>query len=151
MSEEEKKSQSDEQAEQGALRRRASWNSSFSALSYIYTVLTDKTVRLRNTDQWTTIALILGTICVLLSAWITPLGKLRGNVVGICDLFAGVVLVLFIVNRFGIINTLPRRQALLIWQLLLVFSYLGAYLTVNVAAIIAYCISNTSLGPTPSF
>jgi hypothetical protein len=151
MSEEEKKSQSEEQAQQGAVRRRASWKSSFSAVNYIFTVLTDKTVRLRNTDRATTIALVVGTFFVLISACITPFGILQGNAVGMCDLFAGVILVLFIVNRFGIINTLPRRQALLIWQLLLVFAYLGIYVTVNAAVLIAYIISSTCLGPSPSF
>jgi len=80
---------------------------------------------------------------LFLSPWINPLGKIRTNLLVVCDIFAGAVLIFYFANRFGILNTLSKRQALLTWQLILAAVYFGAYLTINLAVIIGFVISNS--------
>jgi len=128
--------------EDGINKRRSRWHTSLVAFRFVQSVSNDDGIRIRDTDKATSIALVIATICLLLSPWINPLGKIRTNLLVVCDVFAGAVLVFYIANRFGIINTLSRRQALLTWQLILAAVYLGAFITINVAVIIGFVISN---------
>jgi hypothetical protein len=127
----------------GINQRRSRWETSLEAFKLVQSVAGDEGVRVRDSDKVTSIALVIATICLLLSPWINPLGKIRTNLLFLCDVLAGAVLIFYIMNRFGIINTLSRRQALLTWQLILAGLYLGAYLTINLAVIIGFVISNT--------
>jgi hypothetical protein len=133
----------------GANKRRSRWRTSLSAFRFVRSVSSDDGIRIRDSDKATSIALAIATICLLLSPWINPLGKIRTNLLVVCDVFAGAVLVFYIANRFGIINTLTRRQALLTWQLILAAVYFGAFLTINLAALIGFVVSNSFLQLSP--
>jgi hypothetical protein len=133
----------------GINQRRSRWESSLDAFKLVQSVSGDDGIRVRDSDKATSIALVIATICLLLSPWINPLGKIRTNLLFLCDVLAGAVLIFYITNRFGIINTLSRRQALLTWQLMLAAVYLGAYLTINLAVIIGFVISNSFIQVKP--
>jgi hypothetical protein len=124
-------------------KRRSRWQTSMIAFRYIQSVSADVGIRIRDSDKATSIALAIATICLFLSPWINPLGKIRTNLLVVCDIFAGAVLIFYFANRFGILNTLSKRQALLTWQLILAAVYIGAYLTINLAVIIGFVISNS--------
>jgi len=63
----------------------------------------------------------------------------------VCDALVGVMLVFYVANRFGILNTLTPRQALLTWQLMMGASFLGIFATINLAVLIAMVIANTNI------
>jgi hypothetical protein len=139
---------SDEEAASGSPtlnKRRSRWLTSLLAFRYVQSVSADVGIRIRDTDKATSIALAIATICLVLSPWINPLGKIRTNLLVVCDIFAGAVLVFYFANRFGIINTFSKRQALLTWQLILAAVYIGAFLTINLAFIIAFVVSNSMI------
>jgi len=124
-------------------KRRSRWQTSLIAFRYVQSVSADNGIRIRDTDKATSIALAIATICLFLSPWINPLGKIRTNLLIVCDVFAGAVLVFYFANRFGILKTLNKRQALLTWQLILAAVYVGAFLTINLAVVIGFVISNS--------
>ncbi len=70
---------------------------------------------------------------------------MRLQFVLICDLLVGVMLIFYLANRFGIINTLTPRQALLTWQLIMGSAFLGIFMTINLAVVIGLLIANTSV------
>jgi hypothetical protein len=55
------------------------------------------------------------------------------------------MLTFYVANRFGILNTLSPRQALLTWQLLIGASFLGTFLTLNFALVVALLVSQQSI------
>src|SRR5215469_2411473 len=81
-------------------KRRSRWETSMIAFRYVQSVSADDGIRIRDSDKATSIALAIATICLLLSPWINPLGKIRTNLLVVCDVFAGAVLIFYLANRF---------------------------------------------------
>jgi hypothetical protein len=129
----------------GIAARRSRWESSFAAIRYINSLGRDEEVKVRDSDRATTIFLLLASILTVLSLVIKPFAGMRLQFVLICDLLVGVMLIFYLANRFGIINTLTPRQALLTWQLIMGSAFLGIFMTINLAVVIGLLIANTSI------
>lgn len=129
----------------GIAMRRSRWESSFAAVRYINSLGRDEEVKVRDSDRATTIFLLLASILTVLSLVIKPFAGMRLQFVLICDLLVGVMLIFYLANRFGIINTLTPRQALLTWQLIMGSAFLGIFMTINLAVVIGMLIANTAI------
>ncbi|MBC7996662.1 MAG: hypothetical protein IAF58_01895 [Leptolyngbya sp.] len=129
----------------GIALRRSRWESSSAALRYINSLGRDQEVKVRDSDRATTIFLLLATILTVLSLAIKPFAGMRLQFVLVCDLLVGVMLVFYVANRFGIINTLTPRQALLTWQLIMGAALFGIFMAVNLAVVIGLLLANTSI------
>jgi hypothetical protein len=127
----------------GIVQRRSRWYSSLAALRYVNSLSKDDDVRVRDSDRATSIFLLIGAILTIVSLVVPQLAPHRVPLVLVCDALVGVMLVFYVANRFGILNTLSPRQALLTWQLLMGASFLGIFLTINFALIIALQVSQT--------
>jgi hypothetical protein len=125
--------------------RRSRWATSADALRYIGTLTRTDGVKIRDSDRATSIALLIVTILTIIAPWVRPLAQMRATLFILCDIFIAAVIFFYAVNRFGIINTLTPRQAILCWQLMLVFIYVGVFLTVNMGYVIGLVIANTSI------
>ncbi|MCC6978570.1 MAG: hypothetical protein IT343_09620 [Candidatus Melainabacteria bacterium] len=127
----------------GIAMRRSRWESSFAAVRYINSLGRDEEVKVRDSDRATTIFLLLASILTVLSLVIKPFAGMRLQFVLICDVLVGVMLIFYLANRFGIINTLTPRQALLTWQLIVGSAFLGIFMTINLAVVIGMLIANS--------
>ncbi|MBA3856774.1 MAG: hypothetical protein C0507_07690 [Cyanobacteria bacterium PR.3.49] len=127
----------------GIAMRRSRWESSFAAVRYINSLGRDEEVKVRDSDRATTIFLLLASILTVLSLVIKPFAGMRLQFVLICDVLVGVMLVFYLANRFGIINTLTPRQALLTWQLIVGSAFFGIFMTINLAVVIGMLIANS--------
>lgn len=112
--------------------RRSRWDSSFVALRYLSGIGRDTQIKVRDSDRATSFGLLIVSIFTLVSIFVPPLIEYRFNLLAVADLLAGVSIVFYIANRFGIISTLPPRAALLAWQLMLGAWFIGIYVTINV-------------------
>jgi|GEM_PF-844410 len=129
----------------GIAMRRSRWESSFAAVRYINSLGREEEVKVRDSDRATTIFLLLASILTVLSLVIKPFAGMRLQFVLVCDALVGVMLIFYLANRFGIINTLTPRQALLTWQLIMGSAFLGIFMTINLAVVIGLLIANTSI------
>lgn len=127
----------------GIALRRSRWESSFAAVRYINSLGRDEEVKVRDSDRATTIFLLLASILTVLSLVIKPFAGMRLQFVLVCDVLVGVMLIFYLANRFGIINTLTPRQALLTWQLIVGSAFLGIFMTINLAVVIGMLIANS--------
>ena len=92
--------------------RRSRWESSFVALRYLSGIGKDAQLKVRDSDRATSVMLLVIGILTLASIFIPTLAELRFNFLAVCDLLAGVCIVFYIANRFGILSTLPPRAAI---------------------------------------
>lgn len=129
----------------GIVQRRSRWYSSLAALRYVNSLSKDDDVKVRDSDRATSISLLIGAICTIVSLVVPQLAPHRVPLVLACDALVGVMLLFYVANRFGILNTLSPRQALLTWQLLMGATFLGIFMTINFALIIALEVSHTSI------
>lgn len=123
--------------------RRSRWYSSLAALQYVSSLSKDDDVRVRDSDRATAIFLLISATLTVLSLVIPTLAPHRLTFMLVCDILLGVMLVFYVANRFGILNTLSPRQALLSWQLMMGASFLGIFMTINLAVIIALIVAHT--------
>lgn len=129
----------------GIVQRRSRWYSSLAALRYVNSLSKDDDVKVRDSDRATSISLLIGAIFTIISLVVPQLAPHRVPLVLVCDALVGVMLLFYVANRFGILNTLSPRQALLTWQLLMGATFLGIFMTINFALIIALEVSHTSI------
>ncbi len=115
--------------------RRSRWESSFVALRYLSGIGRDTQIKVRESDRATSFSLLIVAIVTMVSLFVPGLAEYRFNMLAVCDLLAGVSVVFYIANRFGILATLPPRAALLCWQLMLGTWFIGMYVTINVVLI----------------
>ncbi len=127
--------------------RRSRWQSSLAAMRYVSSISQDEGVQVRDTDRFTSLALLI--ICMFALCAMLPLPyfawlySMRLGLVLLVDFLIGFVLLLYTANRLGILTTLTPRQAILSWQLMLAASLIGIYMAVNLAVIIALVLANT--------
>jgi hypothetical protein len=129
----------------GIVQRRSRWYSSLAALRYVNSLSKDDDVRVRDSDRATSISLLIGAIFTVISLIVPQLAPHRVPLVLACDALVGVMLLFYVANRFGILNTLSPRQALLTWQLLIGATFLGIFMTINFALIIALEVSHNAI------
>jgi hypothetical protein len=115
--------------------RRSRWESSFVALRYLSGIGRDTQIKVRDSDRATSFSLLIVAVLTMISLFVPGLADYRFNLLAVCDLLAGVSVVFYIANRFGILSTLPPRAALLCWQLMLGTWFIGMYVTINVVLI----------------
>ena len=115
--------------------RRSRWESSFVALRYLSGIGRDTQIKVRDSDRATSFSLLIVAFLTLVSLFVPGLADFRFNLLAVCDLLAGVSVIFYIANRFGILSTLPPRAALLCWQLMLGAWFIGMYVTINVVLI----------------
>jgi hypothetical protein len=127
----------------GITQRRSRWHSSLTAFRYVNSLSRDDEVKVRDTDRATSIALLVVSILTVLSLIIRPFSTHRLDLLLVCDLLVGASLIFYVANRFGILSTLPPRQALLAWQLMMGAGFIGVFTTINLAVIIALAVANT--------
>ena len=125
------------------VNRRSRWYSSLTAFRYVRSLSKDEDVRIRDSDRITGIFLLVAAGLTGLSLLLPQLAAHRLAFVLASDSALGTMLVLYVVNRFGILSTLNARQALLSWQLMMGAAFLGIFITINMAVAIALVVANT--------
>jgi len=126
--------------------RRNSWDSSIDALAYIYGLLRKPELQIRQSDRITGFALLLATTGTILCLLLRNMTGLNLKIMMLCDFFLGVSLIIYVFNRLGILTALPPRQALLTWQLIQAFTYVGVFIAINAALILSAFLSAVPLG-----
>jgi hypothetical protein len=119
--------------------------SSWAALQYVSSISRDNYVRLRVSDRVTSVALLLASIMAVLSVVFHPLARIRLPLAITCDFLVGVMILLYLINRLGILIVLSPREALLTWQLIVVACVFGIFITVNIGMFIAILVLNPTL------
>ncbi len=130
----------------GISQRRSRWHSSLTAFRYVNSLSRDDEVKVRDTDRATSVALLVVSVLAVLSMVIRPFATHRLDLLLVCDLLVGASLMFYVANRFGILSTLPPRQALLTWQLMMGAGFVGVFTTINLAVIIALVVANLTPG-----
>lgn len=125
------------------INRRSRWLSAAAALRYVNGVQKDNDLKVRDSDKATAIALLCCCFVALLCLVVPQLEDFKVVFVLVSDILVGVALLMYVANRFGIVTTFQPRQALLTWQLMLGSCLLGVFLTINLALLIAWAVSNT--------
>lgn len=122
------------------VKRRPRLESSLAALQYINSIARDNYVHLRVSDRLTSITLLLAAILAVLSLVFHPLAGIRLPLVILCDVLVGVMILLYLTNRLGILIILSPREALLTWQLIVVSCVFGIFLTINIGLFVAVLV-----------
>jgi hypothetical protein len=127
------------QKAEGRRMRKSGVESSVKAFQYVHKLSQDDDVRIRDTDRSTSF-LLLGSIALaVLSLLFAVCFGILGTVA--CDLAVGFMLLFYVANRFGILNTFTPRQALLTWQLIVGTVFLSVFITINIGLILAFYVS----------
>lgn len=122
--------------------RRSRFVSSWSALAYVMSLSRENEVKLRDSDRATTIMLAFVCTLTIVSFFVKSMVPQRLNLLLLCDVLFGATLVFYLTNRFGIVSTLPTRQALLTWQLMLCAFLIGTFVTVNLLMFLGFALPN---------
>jgi hypothetical protein len=128
-----------------APQRRSGWQSSIAAVAYINELAKQPELQIRHSDRITAISLLLATLATVLCLLLHKLSGISFQLMILCDFFLGVSLIIYVCNRLGILTALPPRQASLTWQLLQAFTFVGVFLTVNLALVLTLILSSISL------
>jgi hypothetical protein len=115
--------------------RRSRWESSFVALRYLAGIGKDAQLKVRDSDRATSLMLAIIGLLTVVSIFVPTLAIIRFNLLAVCDVLAGVCIVFYIANRFGILSTLPPRSAILCWQLMIGSWFIGMFVTINVVLV----------------
>jgi len=122
--------------------RRSRWQSSLAAINYLSSISKNEELKVRVSDRVTGIALMMTSIITVLCLVLRPASPLRLAIMVLCDFFLAITLAFYIINRLGILTTLAPRQAILILQLLKAFTFIGVFLTINLAILVSLALSN---------
>ncbi len=126
-------------------KRRSRWKSSLDALGYMYELSQKPELKIRESDRVTGVALLIATPSAILCLVLHKLSGVSLQIMLLSDFFLGVALIIYVMNRLGILTALPPRQALLTWQLIQAFTYVGIFIAVNTAIIMSLILSSLSL------
>lgn len=136
----------------GHIQRRSQWRSSLDALAYINHLSRQPQLKIRDTDRTTGLAVLLASIATILCLLLHQLSGVSLQLTLLCDFFLGISLIIYVFNRLGILTGMTPRQAMLAWQLIKAFCFVGVFVTVNLALILTFTIASaplTSLGTSP--
>ncbi len=104
------------------------WTSACHAVSYLSRLPRHQ---LREPDKGTE-RLLVATLIVVAALLFTS-AKYLAVMIFICDVLFGTTLLMFIINRFGFLNTLTPKQAYMVWELILGVSLLAIFFVVHMA------------------
>jgi hypothetical protein len=135
-------SRKDRAAVANLVQRQSRWETTWAAMKYISNLSRDDDARIRSSDRATSVFLLIATVLTVVSLVLPALAPHRLFFVLICDALVGAMLALYLANRFGILNTLTPRQALLTWQLIMGATFIGIFVTINLAVAIALAVSH---------
>ena len=124
------------------INRRSRWISAMAALRYVNSVSGDEEIKVRDSDRYTSIALLVCCVLSLICLVVPEFEAQRIGCVIAADVLVGLALLMYVANRFGVVTTFQPRQALLTWQLMLGSSLLGIFMTINLALILAVLVQN---------
>jgi len=135
------------------IQRRSQWRSSLDALVYIFQLYRKPEVQVRETDKVTGVAVLFATIATFSCLLLHRMSGVGMQLTLLCDFFLGLSLTIYICNRLGILTGMQPRQAMLAWQLIKAFCFVGVFITVNLSIIITLALSSVSVSTikTPFF
>lgn len=116
------------------VNRRNIFASTIEACKYV-TVLPGK--RFRYSDRATDI-LAAVSILLLLALVFMPVNSFQLPLVVLCDALFLLTIIIFTVNRLGILTALTERQFILVWDIILGAFLLGILVSANYALILHY-------------
>jgi hypothetical protein len=125
--------------------RRPRVISSIAAFQYISGLSKDEDVRIRDSDRTTGLLLFLSAALTVTTLFLPQLADHRLLFVIGCDFLVGIMLALYMFNRFGILSTLKPRHALLVWQLIMAAAFIGMFIAVNVGIVIAFYVMSSGI------
>ncbi len=114
------------------LPRRPGWISSWHAIKQMGASFLSEEVKIRRGDQLTNILLI----CAILAAasiFMFPGQTLK--IAAMYDALVGLIILCYVGQRLGIINTFNMRQTLFATELLFGFTLVGFFIAINMAVI----------------
>lgn len=121
--------------------RRPPLKSSWEAFQYLMSLPKGT---FRESDKIT--AAFLGTAVLLLASTVMAPPPYSG-IIGLAgDMFFGLTIFSYIINRFGVVKLLHAREAVLIWDLMLGAFLLGIFVAVNFSLAMSYIRSSMSIG-----
>lgn len=132
-------------------KRRSLWQSTVESLNYVNGIAQDEAIKVRDTDRATSIALLITSIITLGAMLWEPAAPHRMPLLLACDALIGASIILYLGNRFGILTTFTPRQALLAWQLMTGSTFLGIFITINLALILGVAVVTTTPIEAPNF
>jgi hypothetical protein len=122
-------------------QRRSQWQASLDALAYINSLNKKSELKIRDSDHITALALFCASLATVLCLLLHKLSGLNLQLTLLCDLFLGIALIVYVSNRLGILTAMGPRQALLTWQLIKAFSFVGVFITLNLAIILSLVLA----------
>lgn len=132
-------------------KRRSLWQSTAESLNYVNGIAQDEAIKVRDSDRATSIALLITSIITLGAMLWEPAAPHRMPLLLACDALIGASIILYLGNRFGILTTFTPRQALLAWQLMTGSTFLGIFITINLALILGVAVVTTTPIEGPNF
>ena len=126
-------------------KRRSSWQSGWDALVYILKLSKRSDLKIRHSDRVTELSLLAATTAAILCLLLHKLSGGSLEIMLLCDFFLGVSLIIYVFNRLGILTALPARQAMLTWQLIQSFTFVGIFIAINAAIVLSIILSSVSL------
>lgn len=118
---------------EGIKARRPGWKSSLATFKYIISLKKSGEGKLRRSDHISSLILLFSSLATILCLLLHSLSGLGFYLMVICDIILGSALLVYVTSRLGIITTLTPRQAMLTWQLLKGFVFIGIFIAVNTA------------------
>ncbi|HEY9714624.1 MAG TPA: hypothetical protein V6C72_14245 [Chroococcales cyanobacterium] len=117
----------------GKEARRPILESASAAVDYIDGARKDTKVSLRDFDRRTN--MLMGSALLFL---IVPLfwPTIPSAWLWVGDGIFGIIILVFLSSRFGLLRTLSPRQAILVWEMIIGSAILGAFLAVNAHGLI---------------
>ncbi len=131
--------------------RRSQWRSSWDALVYIISVSRQPELKIRETDRITGLAVLLAAVATILCLLLHKWSGLGLQLTLLCDFFLGLSLIIYVFNRLGILTGMTPRQAILTWQLIRAFCFVGVFITINLALILSFTLSMAPLSTFRAF
>lgn len=112
--------------------RQSIWSTSYQAIKRVTSLPRTK---LRLVDKTTDILLAVSIVLVVLLSSIPCHGWQTVVAVG-CDALCIIAVIFFLADRLGILNTLPDRQSVLVWDLAVGALIFGILITINAILLI---------------
>ena len=126
-------------------QRRSSWQASLAAIKYIGQVKKQPKLNIRQSDKITGLSVVLATVATILCLLLHKPNGLSYQLTILCDFYLGTSLIIYVCNRLGILTALTPRQAVLVWQLLVSFAFVGIFIAVNLALVLSLILSSLPL------
>ena len=126
-------------------QRRSPVETFLKGIKYVNDLTVSEQVQVRDTDRATSYFLLICSLVTVVSLVVPMMAPQRMPLLLVCDVLVGAMIFYYIVNRFGILTTLPARQALLCWQLMQGSLFFGIFFTINLALLVGMIVSSTHI------